>query len=146
MTRRRKQKRRIRERMTRTGESYTTARSDLLRRAKTTVAAAPTFLVPVREMPRAIAFYRDALGFSVLRRSPDDTWAEVGDDATTIGLHRADVAGVDTGLGLLVASAGDACRRVLTHGGRIVDEAAGVPGVHVVQDPDGNVVRLMSSQ
>src|SRR5438067_1492603 len=83
-------------------EVCTTARSDLLGRAETTGAAAPTFLVPVREMPRAIAFYRDALGFSVLRRSPDDTWAEVGDDATTIGLHRADVAGVDTGLGLLV--------------------------------------------
>lgn len=87
MTRRRKLKRRIRERMARTGETYSSARAVFAARARTEVAAGPLIMVPVAEMPRAIVFYRDALGFPLISQSPDDTWAELGEGTTRLALH-----------------------------------------------------------
>lgn len=144
MTRRRKQKRRIRERMARTGESYSSARASLLTRARASVAGAPVMMVPVTDMPRAIAFYRDALGFPLKYRSEDETWAQVGDEQTTLGLHPGDVrTGVDTGLGLRVADLGATCRLVTSHGGRVHSGASNSAPVVTIEDPDGNLIRLM---
>jgi predicted enzyme related to lactoylglutathione lyase len=140
MTRRRKLKRRIRERMTRTGETYSTARAVFAGRARTEVAGGPLIMVPVAEMPRAIAFYRDALGFPLVSQSPDDTWAELGEGTSMLGLHPNATTGVDTGIGLVVRNVGMVVDAVVALGGAVVERN---DHVTTVSDPDGNLVRLM---
>jgi predicted enzyme related to lactoylglutathione lyase len=46
--------------------------------------------VPVEDMARAVAFYRDALGFDVDEQGPD--WAEVDANGVTIGLNAREKA------------------------------------------------------
>lgn len=143
MTQRRKQKRRIRARMARTGERYSTARAVLLGRATTTVVGSPVVMVPVTDMPRAIAFYRDALGFVVDAKNADDSWAELSSDTIRLGLHLGGQPGADTGLGLLVTDVAASCSGVVIHGGRVVDGDPDDATVATITDPDGNQLRLM---
>lgn len=145
MTQRRKQKRKIRARMARTGEPYSTARAVLLGRARTKVARPPVVMVPVSGMPRAIAFYSDALGFTTRATNADDTWAELSSDAAALGLHLGGQPGADTGLGLIVTDLAATCREVLRHGGRVIDGAQHETVV-TISDPDGNLLRLMSTR
>ena len=107
------------------------------------------FEIPVDDPPRAIAFYRDALGWDISGYGDEQYWLvragapdEAGADGALIArgdLHRSPV---------LVAGVGDidaVLARVRAAGGEVVSDRAAVPGVGwaaYVRDPEGNVVGL----
>jgi catechol 2,3-dioxygenase-like lactoylglutathione lyase family enzyme len=126
--------------MARTGESYSTARAQLARRAKTEVRGSPKVIVPVTDIERATDFYAAALGLAV--RSAAPTWTILGDDGETIALEPARDAGVDLGIGIKVADLQATLAAVAAAGGRIDSQNERVARV---ADPDGNVVRLMAA-
>ena len=125
--------------MARTGESYSTARAHLARRAKTAVRGSPTVIVPVTDIDRAKDFYAAALGLAV--RSATPTWTVLGDDGETIALEPARDAGIDLGIGIKVADLPAILAGVVAAGGRVDAQDERVARV---ADPDGNILRLMA--
>ena len=127
--------------MARTGESYSTARGQLARRARGTVSNGPFVVVPIADMRRAVDFYAEALGLSV--RSVVDAWAVLGHgDEETIALEPNTAVGVDLGIGLRVADLPAVLERVRERGGAVLDHAG--PSARIA-DPDGNIVRLLGT-
>jgi predicted enzyme related to lactoylglutathione lyase len=129
----------VRARMARTGESYSTARAQLARGAKTELRGSPKMIVPVTDIERSAQFYAAALGLPVRLASP--TWTILGDDGATIALEPAPDAGVDLGIGIKVADLQATLEAVAAAGGRIDSYGDRVARV---ADPDGNIVRLMA--
>ena len=56
--------------------------------------------VPVEDIERALDFYRDTLGFSVIKR--DGIWAEVDADGLNIGLNGREPEGTQAGGGPVI--------------------------------------------
>jgi predicted enzyme related to lactoylglutathione lyase len=139
LTQRRHLKDLVRARMARTGESYSTARAQLARRAKTELRASPNVIIPVTDIERAKDFYAAAFGLTV--RSASSTWTVLGDDGETIALEPGAQVGVDLGIGIKVADLQATLAAVAAAGGRI---DAHEQRFARVADPDGNVVRLMA--
>lgn len=139
LTQRRHLKDLVRARMARTGESYSTARAQLARRATAKVRGSPTVIVPVIDIERATDFYSAGLGLAI--RWVSDTWTVLGDDDETIALEPALTAGVDLGIGLKVADLQAILVAVAAAGGR-ADAHEG--RFARITDPDGNIVRLMA--
>ncbi len=139
LTQRRHLKALVRARMARTGESYSTARAQLARRAQTELRGGPKVIVPVTDIERATDFYAAAFGLAV--RSAAPSWTILGDDGETIALEPGTAAGVDLGIGIKVADLQATLAAVAAAGGRIdsYDER-----VARVADPDGNIVRLVA--
>lgn len=126
--------------MARTGESYSAARAQLARRARTTVAGNPAVIVAITDMPRATAFYNRALGLSIRWSSP--AWTILGDDGETIALEPGGAVGADTGIGLKVDDLDTVLGAVVEAGGRVESQHGAL--AHVT-DPDGNRLRLMGT-
>ncbi len=61
-----------------------------------------TVWVPVSDMDRALAFYRDTLGLSVKDQAGDD-WAEIDADGLTIGLNGRETATSGSGGGAVIS-------------------------------------------
>lgn len=141
MTRRRHLKDLVRARMARTGESYSTARAQLARRAQAEVRETPTVIVPVSDMQRATDFYSAGLGLAVRCKSP--TWTILGDDGEMIALEPGGTAGLDLGIGIKVAEMTATLDAIAAAGGRIESHHDAVARV---ADPDGNLMRLMAVQ
>lgn len=74
--------------------------------------------VPVSDMDRALAFYRDTLGLSVTEQDGSD-WAEVDADGLTIGLNGRETAGSGSGGGAVISFRPD---------GSLEDEVARLKG------------------
>ncbi len=112
--------------------------------------------VPVAEQERALAFYRDVLGFEVRRDSTfgaGDRWIEVAPPGaeTTVALpppHPGGVrTGVDTGLRLATPDARSA-HGALAARGVDVDEVLDFPGappMFFARDPDGNTLVIVEA-
>jgi catechol 2,3-dioxygenase-like lactoylglutathione lyase family enzyme len=106
--------------------------------------------VPVRDQERALAFYRDKLGFEVRLDAPfreGERWIEVAPAgaATTIALVLAPAgqpAGVDTGVRLSTQDAKADHAQLLALGvdadAEVMDMGGGVPPMFLLRDPDGN--------
>jgi predicted enzyme related to lactoylglutathione lyase len=139
VTRRRHLKDLVRARMARTGESYSTARAHVAKRARAEVRGNPTVIVPVTDMERATEFYSAGLGLPVRSSSP--TWTIVGDDDETIALEPGGSAGADVGIGIKVVDLPAVLTSVLAAGGQVESHHDAVARV---ADPDGNIVRLMA--
>lgn len=58
--------------------------------------------VPVSDMDRALAFYRDTLGLGVKEQDGSD-WAEVNADGLTIGLNGRETASSGSGGGAVIS-------------------------------------------
>ena len=125
--------------MARTGESYSTARAQLARRAKTDVRGSPKVIVPVTDIERATDFYAVAFGLAV--RSIVSTWTILGDDGETIALEPASDAGVDLGIGIKVVDLQATLEAVAAAGGRVESRDERVARI---ADPDGNIIRVMA--
>lgn len=139
LTRRRHLKDLVRARMARTGESYSTARTQLARRATASVRGSPMVIVPVTDIERSTDFYVAGLGLPV--RWTSATWTVLGDEDETIALEPTRIAGVDLGIGIKVADLQATLAAVAAAGGRIDSRDERVARV---ADPDGNVIRLMA--
>ncbi len=140
VTRRHHLKELVRARMARTGESYTTARLQLSRRAKAEVRGGPTVIVPVTDMRRATDFYSGGLGLAI--RTTSTTWTVLGNEHETIALEPAGAAGVDVGIGIKVVDLAATLKAVAAAGGEI--ESHHAAGARVA-DPDGNVIRVVAT-
>ncbi|MBP1301600.1 VOC family protein [Curtobacterium sp. 1310] len=97
--------------------------------------------VPVSDMQRAVAFYRDALGLTV--KSEDDDWSEIDADGLLIGLNGRESASPSSGGGAVVSFQPD---------GSIEDEVADLKakGVDFAGDvsehPWGKIIPFKDSE
>lgn len=97
--------------------------------------------VPVSDMQRAVAFYRDALGLTVA--SEDDDWSEIDANGLRIGLNGRESASPSNGGGAVVSFQPD---------GSIEDEVADLrsKGVEFAGDisehPWGKIVPFKDSE
>ena len=106
------------------------------------------FMLMVKEMDRAIAFYRDVIGLEL--RLHEENWAELGHDDAVVALHGGGNGEYrSTDLGFTVADIAEACEEVRYGGGRTIrdpEERAGegIILAHLV-DPEGNGFNLSQS-
>jgi catechol 2,3-dioxygenase-like lactoylglutathione lyase family enzyme len=108
-----------------------------------------TIAVPVRDQDKALAFYRDTLGFEVRLDGAfgDGRWLEVAAPGATTSIALQadpDRAGVDTGIRLTTTSA-DADHAHLKQAGVDVDSEVlrmgdYVPPMFTFRDVDGNTL------
>jgi predicted enzyme related to lactoylglutathione lyase len=113
--------------------------------------------VHVADQAQAVEFYTQVLGFEVRRDAPygeGARWIEVAPPGGQASLalvpaHGAAVAGVDTGVRLVVEDA-ERAHAALTAAGADVDgEVArwpGVPPMFSFRDPDANVLYLVQRE
>jgi predicted enzyme related to lactoylglutathione lyase len=100
------------------------------------------FMLPVQDMDRAVAFYRDGVGLSVAFHSP--FWTELSCGETTIALHAGGTGEErESWLGFHVTDLDAALAEVEAAGARLGQERseAGARLVPVV-DPEGNAFTL----
>ena len=109
-----------------------------------------TLMVYVRDMPAAVAFYRDTLGFNLDMESPGWSQFDLG-DGLILGLHHA---GPDTPKPaggwqptFDVDDVLEAKQRVVDAGATIALDLHDVPGgvVFAFTDPDGNEISVMQT-
>ena len=108
-------------------------------------------LFPVRDIPRAVAFYRDILHLPMGICSAEHGWAEFDAGNVTLALQASkstETAGGETRLALAVDNV-DAAHTELTEIGLTVPERIedhGVCRVFEIRDPDGNRILLHHRQ
>ncbi len=110
-----------------------------------------TVSIPVDDQDAALRFYRDSLGFSVLRDNPTPNggrWIELapGGDNAIVTLEPA-APGVTRGaIGIrFTADDAEAARAALVAAGVDADEILrwpGVPAMFAFRDPDGNAFSI----
>ena len=100
------------------------------------------FMLPVREMDRAVAFYRDGVGLTVEFYSP--FWTELRWREATIALHAGGTGDErDSWLGFHVTDLDAALAEVEAAGGRRGSERSeGGARLVAVVDPEGNAFTL----
>lgn len=99
------------------------------------------FMLYVRDMPRAIAFYRDSFGGAVVEESP--YWSELEIAGSVIALHYDDTmeSGAETGLIFKVAHLSLACDVLRSKGCDIentLNQTSEGIMLALCRDPDGN--------
>jgi predicted enzyme related to lactoylglutathione lyase len=104
-------------------------------------------LIFVHNMSRAVAFYRDALGFEVRISTP--AWSELELGGALIALHSGRDKGTrETPLGFKVLNIDGVANAVVSHGGFIhapKRQATGEPAIIKAGDTEGNVFFLSES-
>jgi lactoylglutathione lyase len=103
------------------------------------------FIVVVEDMDRALRFYTDAFGASVVFRSAE--WSEVTVAGATVALHRGgDDTQTPTGLGFEVDDLDGALREVTRAGGRLTSPPRDRPAERIrlaqVADTEGNLLTV----
>ena len=102
------------------------------------------FMLRVKDMDRAVAFYRDVFQLDVRFASPD--WSELTWRDATLALHGGGGRGVASGLGFEVDDLERACHEVKAAGGRVLKPPRDRPGEPIrlaeVADPEGNQFSL----
>ncbi|MBP6021137.1 MAG: VOC family protein [Candidatus Methanomethylophilaceae archaeon] len=99
--------------------------------------------VPVRDIDRAVAFYRDLLGMEILYSGEGEAALKRGD--ARIILRRSDRTGVDTGIVFGVDNPFDLRRRLIDEGVVFLTAPTRMPmGVYTsFRDDDGNILHAM---
>jgi catechol 2,3-dioxygenase len=99
-----------------------------------------------RDMDRAVAFYRDVVGFTMAHRAGDE-WAEFDAGSVRFALHGTDGEPSGSGTVVLRVDDLDAARRSLEDRGVAFDayvgEVEGFARFATFRDPDGNPVQLI---
>jgi predicted enzyme related to lactoylglutathione lyase len=103
--------------------------------------------LPVTDMSRAVAFYRDTLGLEVL--STDEDWSMVTAGDQQIGLNARESPAGDGGavIAFGVEDLEQAVANLRERGAEVTDEISEHPWGRIVPfvDPDGNDLQLYSS-
>jgi lactoylglutathione lyase len=107
------------------------------------------FIVVVADMERALRFYQEAFGASVVFCSAE--WSEVDVAGSTVALHPGgDGTGTLTGLGFEVADLDAALRQVVHAGGRVTRPARDRPAERIrlaeVADTEGNLLTVAEAR
>jgi catechol 2,3-dioxygenase-like lactoylglutathione lyase family enzyme len=98
-----------------------------------------------RDMDRAVAFYRDVVGLSLVRRDGDQ-WAELDAGPVRFALHRGDDQPPASGTVVFKVDELDEARWTLESRGAVFDSHVGEVGFArfaTFRDPDGNPVQLI---
>jgi predicted enzyme related to lactoylglutathione lyase len=126
-----------------------TARGDEVAPPAVTFQAVSVLQLAVGDLDRAVAFYRDTLGFKLTFSSDELGWAELQTavPGLSIGLSlEEDVGGTGSAsLNMAVGNAVEARARLEARGVTFVGETLVIPGVVTLADfvdPDGNQLRL----
>lgn len=110
---------------------------------------AVSYIVPVRDLDRAVQFYRDSFGLEEFFRAEQIVFVGIAGTDIALGLLRDEAhagsgpqnvgAHVDHAVGLDAA-----VKDVEAAGGNIVERGEHAPGVPFAQiaDPDGNVLEI----
>jgi predicted enzyme related to lactoylglutathione lyase len=113
------------------------------------VDSVATVWLPVQDMTRAVAFYRDTLGLTV--KSEDADWSEIDADGLMIGLNAREEAGDSTGGGAVISftpegSIEDELERIKSRGAEITGEISDHEWGRILpfQDSEGNDLQLYS--
>ncbi|WP_317229565.1 VOC family protein [Clavibacter sp. MX14-G9D] len=113
------------------------------------VDSVATVWLPVQDMTRAVAFYRDTLGLTVT--SEDEDWSEVDAGGLTIGLNAREEAGGSSSGGAVVSfmpegSLEDELERLRGRGAEITGEVSEHAWGRILpfQDSEGNDLQLYS--
>ena len=108
-----------------------------------------SYIVPVRDLDRAVKFYADAFGLEEVFRADRIVFVGLPGTDSALGiLHDPEHAGSGPqNVGFHVDHAvphGDAIRDVETAGGRIIERGEHAPEVPFARfaDPDGNVLEI----
>ena len=103
------------------------------------------FTVPVSDVSRSVAFYRDVLGMQVLAQDGDTAHLRRG--LCRIVLKRQAATGVDLGVYLSVDSPYNTRRRLMDEGVEFVTDPMRTPfGVETAfLDPDGNIIHAIDA-
>ena len=100
----------------------------------------------VRDMDAAVAFYRDVLGLSLIRRDGDE-WAEFDAGPVRLALHGVEGRGHGSGTAVFRVDDLDGASIALRDRGARIDahvgEVEGFARFATVRDPDGNPVQLI---
>jgi predicted enzyme related to lactoylglutathione lyase len=119
--------------------------------------ALTTLRVFVRDFPRAVAFYTDAVGLTLALRSDELGWAELDTGAARLALERvapgdtegAALVGRFVGASLAVADIDASYARLRARGVEFVAPPERMPWGGVLahfRDPDGNLLTLVSAR
>lgn len=105
------------------------------------------YLLSVADMARATAFYRDAVGLTVLESS--EYWTELAHGTAIVALHGGGTDSIKrTGLSFTVQDLATFCARVAKAGAKLISgpEDRGEEGIALAQfiDTEGN--QVMASQ
>lgn len=121
-------------------------------------------MLRVGDLPRAIAFYTNVLGMTLLRTSENPEYkyslAFVGygpesEEAVleltyNWGVHSYEPGTAYGHIAISVDNAAEACERIRQNGGKVTREAGPVKGgktvIAFVEDPDGYKIELIESQ
>ncbi|MHA7144318.1 VOC family protein [Arthrobacter sp. TmT3-37] len=106
--------------------------------------------VPVEDMDRAVAFYRDTLGLSVTMQDTD--WTEIDAGGLTIGLNARENTHGGSGGGAVISfspegSIEDEVQRIAARGGASIEgEISEYPWGRILpfKDSEGNDLQLYS--
>ncbi|KQQ25446.1 MULTISPECIES: VOC family protein [unclassified Frondihabitans] len=108
-----------------------------------------TVWVPVTDMKRAVAFYRDTLGLEV--KNEDTDWSELDAGGLMIGLNGREDASVSSSGGAVISfqpdgSIEDELARLNDHGADIQGEISEHPWGRILpfKDTEGNDLQLYS--
>lgn len=104
-------------------------------------------MYPVRDLARAVAFYRDVLGLPLRVRSDDWQWAEFDCGNVTLGLHggqEINAPGRGARVALAVADIDASWAELSARGATVCQplQSYGVCRSFAVRDPDGNVILI----
>ncbi|NPD04830.1 hypothetical protein HN031_09070 [Nocardioides sp. zg-1308] len=108
-----------------------------------------TVWVPVTDMDRAVAYYRDVLGLSLKSQSED--WSELETDGLVIGLNARESATSSDGGGAVISfqpdgSIEDERDELTSRGGELTGEISEHPWGRILPfgDSEGNDLQLYS--
>ena len=110
-----------------------------------------SLMVYTHDMSRAVAFYRDTLGFKLDMQSPGWSQFDLG-DGVILGLHHAAAADTPQPSGgwlpsFVVEDVVATKQHVLSSGGAMTGDLHDIPGgvVFTFADPDGNEISVQQS-
>jgi catechol 2,3-dioxygenase-like lactoylglutathione lyase family enzyme len=114
----------------------------------TAVTRVGTVIVPVSDQERALAFYRDILGFEVRLDGPfgdGQRWLEVAPPGAETSLALVPADGTEVSLATRDAAADHAALRArrVDADASLVDMGPAVPPMFTFRDPDGNRFRVV---
>lgn len=115
-----------------------------------TVGIKMTWIV-VKDLDKAIQFYTDIVGLTLINKTPEYGWAELaGNEGSTLGIAqesplnpiKAGMNGVTT---VTVNDLEEACKKLIDSGAKLIGEVEEVPGhvrMQTFVDADGNMGQL----